>query len=373
MRSEQLDAHPYFSAWSDPASGERSYILTERVAPLQKSFYFVNSSLSPDGKWLWFEAAHPPAPYKCLAVVGLDPDHPEIRYFPYASMSAETPVLDAEGRVYFVMSETADTIWRMDVEGTLESVFTLPEEFVRGRTIRRLGTHLTLSPDGGTILFDGKVGNTWYVATVCLADGSFHLIKEFARHYNHAQFSPTDPTLFSIAQDHWRDPVTGTRFWFDLRIWLMSPDGERFEPALPTLYHAPSQAGNEVCHEWFADDGTLCWMRYRDGAFEMDMATREVRHVWKRPLCHAHCDPSRRFWVADQSPYAWPTPVQLLFFDRETQEERILVSGMPAPCCHRPTYHIDPHPRFIDNGSAIVYTTTVRGCVDLALSFAPQE
>jgi hypothetical protein len=65
-----LDRHPYFEPWTDPGTGVRSYILTERVAPLQKAFYFVNASISPDESVLWFEAAFPPAPYKFLTDPG---------------------------------------------------------------------------------------------------------------------------------------------------------------------------------------------------------------------------------------------------------------------------------------------------------------
>ena len=114
-----LENHPFFVKWQDPTSGVVSYILDRRVAPLQKSFYFVNESLSPDKKWLWFEAAHPPAPYKCLAAVCLEPDQPDIRYFPQASMSAETGVLDSEGRIYFSLSDGSTDIWRLDVEGQM--------------------------------------------------------------------------------------------------------------------------------------------------------------------------------------------------------------------------------------------------------------
>ena len=368
MTTHDLASHPYFTPWTDPQSGKVSYILTEKVAALQKSFYFVNTSLSPDGAWLWFEAAHPPAPVKYLAAVCLDPQNPDIRLFPRATISAETPVIDAEGGVYFVMSERSPDIWRLDIEGGLEKIFTLPDDFVQGRLIQRLGTHLTLSADGAHLLFDGKVGNVWYVATVDRRTGQFRVIKEFSRHYNHAQFSPGDPALFCIAQDHWQDPYTGKQNGYDLRIWLMTTDGECFEPAEPTAFHSPARKGNEVCHEWWADDGTLCWIRYQSGCFEMDRETAVIRQVWERPICHAHCDPTRRFWVGDQSPYAWPEPCEVVLFDREIQAESRIVSAMPAPVCPRAAYHIDPHPRFIGDGSRIVYTTTVRGEVDLAVT-----
>lgn len=367
MNGFSLREHPFFTPWRDPVSGVESLILTERVAPWQKAFYFVNSSISPDGDWLWLETAFPPNPVKHLAVVGLDPEQPFIRHFPQAACHAETPVIDSRGRVIFSMIEDTADIWRMDVEGSLEKLFSLPESFVRHRKITRTGTHFTLSADGRYLLWDGKVGNRWYVATLNLETGDFRVIKTFARHYNHAQMSSVDPELFCLAQDHWRDPVSGERGGYDLRIWLMTLDGKRFEPAEPAAFHGPSQAGNEVSHEWWAEDGRLCWIRYLDGAFEMDPGTRNTRHVWKRPLCHAHCDRTGRYWTADESPYRWPEPCKVLFYDRKTGRETEIVSGMPAPEWGRHPWHVDPHPRFVHHDEWIVYTTTVRGTVDAAV------
>ena len=58
----ELSRHPYFTEWTDPVSNVKSYVLTQAAAPLQQSFYFTNSSLSADEKYLWFYACYPPAP-----------------------------------------------------------------------------------------------------------------------------------------------------------------------------------------------------------------------------------------------------------------------------------------------------------------------
>ncbi len=368
MTEADLISHPFFSPWQDPQSGVTSYLLTERVAPMQKAFYFVNSSISPDARWMWLETAFPPNPVKHLAAVCLDPSMPEIRHFPQAACHAETPVIDPQGRIIFSMVENMPEIWRMDVDGELELLFTLPNEFVRMRSIRRVGTHFTLSADARHLLWDGKVGNRWYVASLDLETREFTVIKNFARHYNHAQMSTVDPNLFSVAQDHWRDPISGERGDYDLRVWLMSLDGERFEPAEATAFHAPSQAGDEVSHEWWGGDGRLCWIRYQSGAYEMDVNSREIRHVWTRPLCHAHCDHAGRYWVADQSPYRWPKEAcEVLFYDRLEGRETHLVQAMPAPPWGRHPWHLDPHPRFVLGDEWIVYSSSVLGGMDAAL------
>jgi len=304
-RMYDLSRRPFFEAWTDPSSGITSYLLRERVAPLQKTFYFVNSGLTADGRWLWFEAAHPPGNNKCLAAVCLDPDHPELRYFPQATISA----------------------------------------------------------DGRDLLLDGKIGNRWFLARVDVDTRVFTLIREFPIHYNHAQFSPRDPDLLSVAQDWWIDPDTGVHNQFTHRIWWMRRDGTEWQPL-----HPVQREGHLISHEWWADDGTQCWVHYQNGAFEMDPSTRKVTHVWKRPVCHAHCDPSRRYWVADQTPYAWHEgPCEVRFFDRQSGREIAIASALPKPTMDRRGYHIDPHPRFIDQGRTDCYTSTVRGVPDVAI------
>lgn len=364
---EQLARHSYFKPWRDPLTGLTSYLLDERVAPLQKSFYFVNTSYHNDGPWLWFEYAHPPAPFKSLAAVCLNPDKPTLRTFPHTTIGVETPMLLPDGSMLLAMAASSPDIYHLDLDGNIERFASIPETYVRNRRIDRTGTHFTLTADGRSILIDGKVGNVWYVALIDKETRAFHLIKEFTRNYNHGQCSPINPSLFSIAQDHWKDPYTGQAFDYDNRIWLMTTDGERCEPVEPGYYHSPGNRGNQVCHEFWAEDGTLCWIRYKEGAYEMNPATKSIIPVWKRPLCHAHCTRDRRLWVADQSPYLWPQPCSVLLFDRVSGTETAIVSGMPEPITKRMPYHCDPHPRFIANDSCIVYTTTVHGRVDVAL------
>ena len=57
-----LDAHLSFAPWVDPTSGVRSYLLSERIAPVQLTVYFVNSALFADERFLWFACGHSPSP-----------------------------------------------------------------------------------------------------------------------------------------------------------------------------------------------------------------------------------------------------------------------------------------------------------------------
>jgi len=244
-------------------------------------------------------------------------------------------------------------------------VFEVPQGDVAGRGIQRLVTRLTLSADGKSFLLDGHIGNHWFVGLADRASGAFHLIKEFACNHNHAQFHPTDPQRFIIAQDHTDDPITGRRLHFDLRSWLMDTGDTLYRPLNPDRYCKPYVG---VAHEWWLGDGRLAYVDYVSGLFVVDPDTAAREHIWQRPLCHAHADQSANLLVADQSPYEWDEkPCEVLFLDRTTQRTQAIVTAMPAPPDGRSPYHIDPHPQFGADDRWIVYTTTVRGKAEVAL------
>jgi len=362
--AHDLSRHPFFEAWVDPETGVESFVLTERVAPVQQSFYFTNPSVSRDGNWLWFYTKFPPADYQTLGVVCLDPAKPVIRHFPRAAFCCVSPMVADEGDAIYYCAR--NSVWRMDMKGVPAAVCALSEDYIHHRRLERLVTHLTRSADGRYFLLDGEVGNHWFVGLGDTETGEVKILKEFGRHYDHAQFSPTDPELFLIAQDWWRDSTTGQYFIYDQRIWLMDITGERFEPLRPKDYFAHN---SHASHEWWSADGLVCWLDYKKGAYTCDPVTRETAHVWRRPLCHGHCDATRTYWCADQSPYEWDTkPCQVKFLDSSSRAEVDIVSAMPRPAESRDLYHIDPHPQFSPDGEWIVYTTTVRGAVDVALA-----
>ena len=362
--ADRLAAHPHFTPWTDPMSGVVSYVLTERVAPVQQTFYFTNPSVSPDERWLWFYTAFPPNPHRTLGVVSLDPDLPLIRHFPGAAFSEASPMVAPEGDAAYFCLDTG--VWRQPIDGDAELICHLDDAWVNKRALTRLATHLTLSADGRHFLLDGEIGGHWFVGLGGRASGKVVILKEFGHHFNHAQFSPHDPALFLIAQDWWHDPVSGQRFDYDHRTWLMDTAQTRFEPIRPQDWN---RHGTAASHEWWSADGLVCWVDYAEGAFEYDPSTRETRQVWPGPLCHAHCDRTRRYWCADQSPYSWDrTGCQIRFFDRERGREIAIASALPLPPYPRHPYHIDPHPQFSPRDSWIAYTTTVYGKVGVALT-----
>jgi len=371
-----LNGHPYFKRWQDPVTGVASFVLTERVAPVQQSFYFTNPSVSADEQWLWFYVAFPPNRQRMLAVVCLDPAKPMIEYYPQAGFTAASPMVAPEGdAAYFCMSSS---VYKLTLDGNVTEICTVPKTDIAYRHFFSLATHLTMSADGKYLLLDGDLGNTWRVGLGKLETGEVAILKKFTTCHDHAQFSPTDPDLFLIARDNWNDKISGERFPLDHRIWLMDTNETRYEPMRPKDWYAHN---SNTTHEWWSKDGLVCWTDYDKGTFECNPYTLEATHVWERTLCHSHCSSDRQYWCADENPYKWATePVQILFYDRRRKQETAIVSAMPQPpvsrnlfrldppYCSRDIYHWDPHPQFSPGDSWIVYSTTVCGTVDVALS-----
>ena len=360
-----LAKHPFFTEWTDPKSGIKSYVLTKKQAPLQQSFYFTNSSFSADERYLWFYAAYPPSPIntRVLGVVGMDPEAPFMQLFPETAFLDVSPLVTPEGDgVYYFQGHG---VWLFRLGQGVEKVCEIDPKYIAGRYLFRGATHLSLSADGQKLLIDGQVGNQWFVATGDPKTGRVEVINEFPRMYNHAQFSPVDPKLFSMAQDWWFDPITGRHTFFDQRIWVMDTDRTFCYPIQPKEWFG---RGCEPCHEWWSRDGKLCWTDYKAGAFRFDVKTEQKEHIWERPLCHTHCDSTGRFWCADQSPYTWAKePCQVLFYDALTKQEAQIASGLPQPPWPRGAYHIYPHPQFSPLDDYVVYTTTVAEGVTPAL------
>lgn len=125
-----------------------------------------------------------------------------------------------------------------------------------------------------------------------------------------------------------------------------------------------------ICHDFWSKDGMICYQDYEKGAFECDIETREITHVWKRPICHCHANYDRSLWVCDQKPYEWTTiGCDVIFYDRETKKGIEIFSKMSMHKDAGRVFHIDPHPAFSDDGEYIISTTTVRDAqVDVAIT-----
>lgn len=362
VSNRDLELGRLFERHVDPRTQVTSWILREGVAPVQQGFYFVNSSFSADHRYLWFYAAFPPSAEHMLGVVDFERQTVQLR--PETSFCAASPrVDDATGGVFW---GAAGGIWHTGPDGrdAVRLVNRLPAELVAGRLIERLATHLTISADGRNFLIDARVGRESIIGALPLGGGDFELWGRYERNYDHGQFSPTDPELALLAEDHITDPVTGVTHRYTDRLWLQRK-GEPIRPIFPE----PT-----LCtHEWWHADGRHVYAVNAPGGrpeatYSIDIATREVQRVaaWH---WHAHDFGRGRWFVGDRrGEFYRGCPSSVWFVNSRTGKEVAIVSHNPEFFTPGRQYHIDPHPRFSPDGSWVVFTTTVRGRVDVAIA-----
>jgi hypothetical protein len=356
-----VEQSPLFTCWHDPASGVESFILSERVAPIQQSFYFTHPSFTADERFLWLYCAFPPggdAYYgRQLAVV--DFAEQTLRHFPETQFMDASPFVDGDtGAVYWT---TGLEIWKRGplANDVAERVGVFPAELAHNRRPLRLATHLSRSADKKSFAIDAQVGSEWFVGDLPLDGSGFRLWQTLDRCYNHAQFSPTDPDLMLIAQDGWFDSSSGEKGDTEDRLWLL----RRGEKARPIFPDAPSALRG---HEWWDRDGDHVWyIHYRNGTEKVNIHTGESTVVWPHGHTHSHSAKGAPYLVGDinSTPDTW----RVAFFNIHTGKEVNIVSNFPPLSFPRSLYHIHPHPQFCLGDCYICYTTNVLGTVDVAL------
>ena len=71
--------------------------------------------------------------------------------------------------------------------------------------------------------------------------------------------------------------------------------------------------------------------------------------------------------VADHLPGPDTGINKVVFLNRRTGREAVIVSQAPYASEALRRYHVHPHPQFCPGDRHICYTTTVRGSIDVAL------
>lgn len=347
-----------FSPWTGEDSGVTIHILSEKIAPLQKGFYFVNDSMSADGRFLWFCCAYPPSPVKTLAVI--DFRSSAIHHFPDTQFSGESPFIAPEnGHAYWC---AGDSIWTRppDPEAKTALVNSLPEQLIGSRDVHQLATHLTRSADNSSFFIDARVGLQYIFGTLPIDGSDFIPWYRFDRNYNHAQMSPTDPDAALFAEEFHSDPITGLRFPITNRLWTM----RRGEPPKAVL-----REPKWVTHEWWDADGEHVWCVWGNETWRVRVDTGKVevipfpQHCW-----HSHSSNDGMLIVGDSNTGFYRGCASgVHFLNRNTGKSLDIVFNPEQHNYSGRKYHIDPHPRFCCGDRYIVFTTTVRGQIDLAV------
>ena len=354
-----LNDSPLFTPFTHPQSGVTSYVLTHRVAPVQQGFYFVNDSMSADGRYLWFYCAFPPALHRSLAVI--DFVDQEVRHFPETNAKGAY-VEPGTGDVFFC---EGTTVWRRSPRAEDAPVYVnqLPTELVGGRSVPSLASHLTRSADGKSLFLDAKIGLSYVFGSLPLDGSAFQPWWRFDRHHNHAQFSPTDPDTVLFAQEFHNDEITGLRFPITNRLWVM----RRGEAPRPIL-----REPRFVSHEWWDPDGEHVWcvdVGNNNETWKVRVADGEVeKFVFPRQCWHSHSSHDGRWIVGDSNNGFFRGCASTVhFMNRDTGKIIVLAEHAERNDYVGRNYHIDPHPRFCATDQYVVYTTTVHNEIDLAI------
>jgi hypothetical protein len=365
------DLSKFFTPFTDPESGVTSYLLTKKVAPVQQSFYFVNSSFSRDNRFLWFYCGFPPAGNHRLgrSLGVIDFDKQTINHYPETAFINCSPlVCNRTGGVYW--ATTKCICYRGPrPQDTVQLIATLPEELFGERVVKQVATHFTMSPDGKELFFEADSGGAFFAGTVELETGTFQVWQKFNRLYDHGQFCPIDGDLALLAQENMLDMHTGVKTPYEDRLWLLRRDGS-FKPVFPTKI--------KVTHEWWDTGGKHIYAINNSKQFDgpaiirIDPQTAKVENVWPGSYWHAHDFDHGRLIVADKhhlTGFYRGCPSSVYFIDRTAGEELTVISHNPEHFSLGSVYHIDPHPQFSPDGSMMVFTVTVRGEVDIAVAF----
>lgn len=361
-----LETSRLFSRWRNPETGVESLILTQRLAPVQKSFYFTSPGFTNDGKYLWVSCAFPPDGGKrAVPVLGLvDFERDEFRIYHETQFATGSPLIDsATGEAYWCNHLD---VWKRGPrpEDRPVRVCTFPKSIAGKRTPERLASHLTYSANRKSINLDVHFAdsNEAFICDMSLADGSVQVWQKLDGFYNHAQFSPTDPDVQMFAHEYWKDhaaePFDGLLPYH--RMWMIRRGGK----AEPILKAPVSHSG----HEWWDAAGTHIWyVHYGVGIKKVNLATRQETILWPGHLSHGQSDRTGKYLVADLMADPVISDCHVRFRNLTTGREIDIVNRPPLPDNATQITHLHPHPHFCLNDQYICYTTTIHGRVDLAL------
>lgn len=355
-----------FTSWRNPANGVESFILSERLAPVQKHFYYTNRSMTRDGRHLWVVCMFPPKGGRnavpIMGVVDFERDEFRIRHDIQPSHTSSL-VDEGNGGIYW-FNDT--DLWTCGPEPDAEprKLNSFPPELAARRKPDRMATHSNFFADRKRVNIDAIFGEDMFLGDMPLDGGPVRVWQKFNRFYDHALTSPTDPDVMMFAHEFWQEHIDEpfepeARPYH--RLWII----RRGEEARPILRAPVSHSG----HEWWDADGKHVWyLHYGVGVKRVDVATGGEELVWPGHLSHAHCSRDGALLVADAMGHPHNPECNVIFRNTRTGKEVELVNRPPLDPSLTQCVHLHPHPQFCCDDRYICYMTTVHDRVDLALA-----
>ena len=365
-----VETSKHFVKRIDPKSGAPFYVLATHVAPVQQGFYFVNPSMSKDGRYLWFWCIFPPATYRTMAVIDFLTD--EIYYFPETEFEDATPMVDEEtGEVYYA---TKAAIYKRMPNPALplERVCKLPDIlFENGAKMMYPACHLTRSTDKKDLFIDSITTKGYITGALTMSTGEFKVWSRPDYYRNHGQFNPVYPGLALTAEDFDDDGniIRTDENGVFMRLWTVTDKGEEKVWAPMNL--------EKATHEWWSADGTrIYYCKYNDTEGNNGICTINIftgEHKLVAPVRGWHGFSSRDDkWICfdENDGFFRGCASRVGLYNTETGKKVYIVSDQPAVASREEpsVYHLDPHPRFNCEDKYIVFTTSVYGKIDLAVA-----
>ena len=366
---------------TDPKSGAPYYVLKEKKCKYQQGFYFVNDSMSEDGRYLWFYAAINPIYDGFLRNMGyVDFLNDEVVICYDIVIDDTSPYVDPKtGTVYYTKGTG---IFKREPGRDKLSIKLC--EVPIGGFVRTVSSHLTPLSDKKRFLLDVQRHNFGNIqGTINIETGEFCEWSHCEHQTAHAQINPQNDKLGLFGYETQTDISTGKKIadvpvdenGIYQRLWTIDSDGNR------TCY-APKN--NYATHEWWSSDGKkifYCCDNHGIYGINLDTGT-DITILEGVDPWHAHCTRDESLFVWDEKKLEryggqWyrgcPAAVNLL--NRKTGKNLVIVTEMPEnefTPKNQCKYHIDPHPRFVCGDKYIVFSTTELGGCDLAIALVEE-
>lgn len=360
----------HFTQYTDPESGVVSWILKPNtIAMNQQTLYFMNRSMSKDGRYLWFYCMFSMKDSKSLGVLDFKTD--EVHYFPETKGCGFSALVDEEtGFIYWAHNKKGIFRRSPDPDQKAEKICGIPDEFPQGK-IYQIVCHLCFNPDKTKFFLDSRVDNKFFCGSLDIKTGKYTKWAEMDFMFNHAQFNPVYEEPVFICKEFWNDPVSGKRINIPKgkdgvyeRLWLLNSK-TNFKRLTP-------YQNGYATHEWWSADGNALYYCCRYGVVRYDLASGKQTVALPERSTHAHSSVNDRWFVHDLSLGPWYRGCSwaVHFYNTETKKDLPIVSKIPAYNSkeNESVLHPDPHPQFVADDRYVASTFNVDGKMTVLLT-----
>lgn len=352
-----------FEKWTDPESGVVSYKLKDNLlAPNQQSVYFVNKSMTDDGRFLFFWTADDER-LKENRKDGMNRrnalvDFKEDKVFDLG-MKCGIDYLDVRtDKLYYINTEGV-FVRELLVDPLAEiKLCDIPEGLKAEGPVTHFYTHLTLNHDRTKFFIDTRVNGTdrWIQGVIDITNGTWEKWNETDFVINHGQIHPVRDDISLCAHEtSWYDAAGGFHRIQNVngiypRLQLIEPGNRR--TMVPPL-------DGYATHERWDEQGNGFYWCGKKAVTYCDLKTME-QYVIAPFGDHAMLSDDGKYVVSDYriGPFFRGADWTTLLWSRDRGRLTYLASTMPGLATpeNQSVLHPDPHPQFVCNDRYAVWT-----------------